>query len=149
MLILKVMRKNLGQNLFSILELQLWKKVFEGKRNGLLVYVGEVVVDIIMKVLYDRIVFDDCDGGVWKQGWDVCYDGFEWDEEKFKVFVVLYLYNDFGWICIVEEYYQECICYILDIVVVFLFKVCFFFCFIFLDIGKFLVLWVFVVMMVI
>lgn len=118
----KATRKNPGQNLSSILESQLRKKVFEGKRNGSSAHVGEAVVDITMKALYDRIAFDDRDGGAWKQGWDVRYDGPEWDEEKLKVFVVPHSHNDPGWIRTVEEYYQERTRHILDTVVASLLK---------------------------
>lgn len=93
-----------------------------GKRDGPS-QVGEAVVDISMKALYDKIAFDDRDGGVWKQGWDVRYKGGEWDEEKLKVFVVPHSHNDPGWIRTVEEYYQERTKSILDTVVASLLKV--------------------------
>jgi alpha-mannosidase II len=92
----------------------------EGKRSS---EVGEAVVDITMKALYDKIAFDDRDGGVWKQGWDVRYKGGEWDEEKLKVFVVPHSHNDPGWIRTVEEYYQERSKHILDTIVASLLKV--------------------------
>ena len=85
--------------------------------------VGEAVVDITMKALYDKIAFDDRDGGVWKQGWDVRYQGAEWDREKLKVFVVPHSHNDPGWIRTVEEYYRERTKSILDTVVASLLKV--------------------------
>ncbi|KAG0553507.1 hypothetical protein M758_12G017800 [Ceratodon purpureus] len=84
--------------------------------------VGEAVVDITMKALYDKIAFDDRDGGVWKQGWDVRYKGSEWDQEKLKVFVVPHSHNDPGWIRTVEEYYQERTKHILDTIVASLLK---------------------------
>lgn len=86
---------------------------------------GEAVTDITTKDLYDRIQFEDKDGGVWKQGWDVRYEGSEWDEEKLKVFVVPHSHNDPGWIRTVEEYYQERTRHILDNVVESLLKVMF------------------------
>jgi alpha-mannosidase II len=48
--------------------------------------VGVAIVDISTKDLYDRITFENKDGGVWKQGWDVQYKGNEWDKEKLKIF---------------------------------------------------------------
>lgn len=97
-----------------------WRKNVSGKSRHA---VGEAVVDITMKALYDKIAFDDRDGGVWKQGWDVRYEGREWDEETLKVFVVPHSHNDPGWIRTVEEYYQERSRHILDTVVASLLKV--------------------------
>ncbi|XP_078438992.1 golgi alpha-mannosidase II [Wolffia australiana] len=74
-------------------------------------------VDITTKDLYDRIEFLDVDGGAWKQGWDVRYDGHEWDEEKLKVFVVPHSHNDPGWKRTVEEYYESQSRHILDTIV--------------------------------
>lgn len=85
--------------------------------------VGEAVADITMKSLYDKIAFDDRDGGVWKQGWDVIYGGNEWDQEPLKVFVVPHSHNDPGWIRTVEEYYLERSRHILDTIVASLLKV--------------------------
>lgn len=75
------------------------------------------VVDITTKELYDRIVFDDVDGGPWKQGWRVGYNGDEWDGEKLKVFVVPHSHNDPGWKLTVEEYYEGQSRHILDTIV--------------------------------
>ncbi|XP_020594991.1 alpha-mannosidase 2-like, partial [Phalaenopsis equestris] len=85
------------------------------KRSG-----GEISVarvDITTKDLYDRIEFLDIDGGAWKQGWQVKYDGNEWDEEKLKVFVVPHSHNDPGWKLTVDEYYNRQSRHILDTIV--------------------------------
>lgn len=55
---------------------------------------GVASVDITTKELYDKIEFSDVDGGPWKQGWKVTYNGHEWDSEKLKVFVVPHSHND-------------------------------------------------------
>ncbi|KAI4387762.1 hypothetical protein MLD38_000168 [Melastoma candidum] len=73
--------------------------------------------DLTTKDLYDRIEFRDLDGGPWKQGWRVTYQGDEWDEEKLKVFVVPHSHNDPGWRLTVEEYYDKQSRHILDTIV--------------------------------
>jgi alpha-mannosidase II len=77
----------------------------------------EAPVDITTSELYDRIQFQDVDGGAWKQGWEVTYKGDEWDAEKLKVFVAPHSHNDPGWIHTVEEYYERQSRHILDTIV--------------------------------
>ncbi|XP_052195608.1 alpha-mannosidase 2 [Diospyros lotus] len=79
--------------------------------------VSSAVVDITTKDLYDKIEFLDVDGGPWKQGWRVNYQGNEWDSEKLKVFVVPHSHNDPGWKLTVEEYYDRQSRHILDTIV--------------------------------
>jgi alpha-mannosidase II len=85
--------------------------------------VGSAAVDITTKDLYDRIEFSDVDGGAWKQGWPVKYNGDEWDGKKLKIFVVPHSHNDPGWKFTVEEYYERQSKHILDTIVQSLSKV--------------------------
>lgn len=46
--------------------------------------------------VYDILPFDNPNGGAWKQGFEIRYQGNEWDEQPLELFLVPHSHNDPG-----------------------------------------------------
>jgi len=71
-----------------------------------------------IRQLYESLPFDDVNGGVWKQGFDITYDTAQWtNEKKLEIILMPHSHCDPGWIHTFEGYFNQATKHIIDTVI--------------------------------
>ena len=64
--------------------------------------------DIEVAEMIEHLPFDDIDGGVWKQGFNIDYDPDQWtNSKKLHIIVTPHSHNDPGWLMTFEQYFEQ------------------------------------------
>ncbi|CAM4802040.1 unnamed protein product [Rotaria magnacalcarata] len=65
--------------------------------------------------LYDSLPFDNPDGGIWTQGYDIQYNASQWtSNKKLKIILMPHSHADPGWRSTYEEYFVHAVYHILN-----------------------------------